>query len=150
MRPALHLRLRSFRSRAIGLRRRLRRLCCGCCIAFIICCRHDEAGAHTDANAGATAAFVGGRDRHGLSHLELRVLAHVADHVHADALVEDLLELVGQREVFDDEGVEREAEVCKGRLHVLDDAIAPISIWLAAMSRKGTLLDAKVSGHAWR
>ena len=68
--------------------------------------RHRHARSESRALPAATAAFVGRRDRHRLRHLELRVLAHVADHVHADALVEALLQFLGQRQVLDDEAVQ--------------------------------------------
>ena len=55
------------------------------------------------ADSRPAAAFISRRDRHRLRHLELRVLAHVADHVHADPLIQNLLQLVGQRKILDDE-----------------------------------------------
>src|SRR5579872_2531695 len=95
------------------------KLCC--CAACAACCRwrllrwsrlllsrgsilhrirHRLADGHACAKARAdsdcTAAFVCGGDRNRLSNFVLREFIHVADHVHADALIEDLLQLIGQ------------------------------------------------------
>ena len=54
--------------------------------AFIICCAMVRPAPSPTPMPAAAAAFVRRRDRHRLRHLELRVAAHVAHHVHADAL----------------------------------------------------------------
>ncbi len=71
---------------------------------------HRDAGPEARAYASGTPAFIGCGDRDGLCDLVLRVPAHVADHVHADALIEHFLQLVGKRKILDDEAVECEAE----------------------------------------
>jgi hypothetical protein len=48
-----------------------------------------------------------------LSRRVERIAAQIANHVHADALVEDLLQFFGQRDVLDDELVQFEAERAK-------------------------------------
>src|SRR5207244_9456161 len=74
--------------------------------------------AHRDARAdprAGTGGAVGRRcDRNGLRDLILRVARQVADDPHADALVEPLLELVGQRDVLDLEALERQPELREG------------------------------------
>ena len=78
--------------------------------------------ARAEAGAGARhAALVGRRHRDGLRGLELRVAAHVADHAHADALVQPLLQLVGQRDVLDLEALQRQAEVGEHRPQLVGD-----------------------------
>src|SRR5580704_6807551 len=87
--------------------------------------RHRLADGHsraeTCADSDSTAAFIGRGDRNRLSDFVLREFAHVADHVQADALIEDLLQLVGQRKIFDVEGVEREAVVAERGRKLLGD-----------------------------
>src|SRR5579872_858577 len=58
--------------------------------------RHRETCAQSDSNSRCATAFIGGRDGHRLRYLVLRVLAHVADHIHANALIQNFLELVWQ------------------------------------------------------
>ena len=50
--------------------------------------------------------------------LILGVVAQVADDIHADPLVELLLEFVGQRQILDDERIERETKVDENRRHL--------------------------------
>src|SRR5579859_2638743 len=82
---------------------------------------HSHPGAESGAHANRSAAFIRGSNRNGLRHLILRELAHVAEHVHADALVEHFLKLFGKREIFDDEAVERKAVIRKRGLELLAD-----------------------------
>ena len=58
-----------------------------------------------------------------MRHLELGVAPEVADDVHADPLVEPLLQLVGEGQILDDEGREREPEVGERGLHPLGDLL---------------------------
>ena len=91
-------------------------------------------------------ALVRGRDRYRLRRLELRVPPQVADHGHADALVQALLELLRQRQVLDlqlSSSTPRAANI--GR--TLSVILCPSSIWLAAMSRNGMLAFAEVVGQ---
>jgi hypothetical protein len=64
----------------------------------------------TDTHAGH-AALVLRRLGNGVGDLVLREAAHVADHVHADLLVEDFLQFFRQRDVLDDQRIERQAEI---------------------------------------
>ncbi len=59
-----------------------------------------------------------------MRHLELPVPIHVADHVHADLLVQELLQLVRQGEILHHERIERQAQVGKHRLQELGDRLA--------------------------
>src|SRR5579863_5853914 len=77
---------------------------------------HGDASAEPCANANGTATFVARCDWNRLRHLVLRELAHFAEHVHADALVEHFLQLFRKREIFDNKGIESEAVVGKRRL----------------------------------
>src|SRR5580658_129315 len=70
---------------------------------------HGDARAETRADADGSAAFIRGGNGNRLRHLVLRELAHVSEHVHADALIENLLQLLGQRKILDNETVERQA-----------------------------------------
>src|SRR6266700_4662918 len=70
---------------------------------------HGHACAETRAHSYRASAFVRGRDGDSLRHLILRKFAHVAKHVHADALVEHFLQLVRKRKVFDYKAVEGES-----------------------------------------
>src|SRR5271170_4327927 len=82
---------------------------------------HGDARAKSGANANCSPTFIPGGNRNRLRHLILRELAHVSEHVHADALVEDFLQFVGERKIFDDKGVKRQSIVCKRRLELLGD-----------------------------
>jgi hypothetical protein len=77
---------------------------------------HPHARGQPGAHAGQPA-FVLGRQRHRLGHLELGVFAQVADHAHRDARVDGLLQLFGQRDVLDREVVEGEAVALEGGRH---------------------------------
>ena len=61
------------------------------------------------------------RDGNRLSNFVLRVPAHVADHVHADTLIKDLLQFVRQRQIFDHETVERQTELGESRFELIGD-----------------------------
>src|SRR5579863_1087730 len=112
----LSLRLPTFRTELAGARNRLAALaaefCCRAgCRARSGGCRatarrigrrrlldsihhrlaHGDASAEPSANANGTATFIARCDWNRLRHLVLRELAHVAEHVHADALVEHFL-----------------------------------------------------------
>jgi hypothetical protein len=80
-----------------------------------------HARAKTCAYSDGATTFVCGGDGDRLRDFVLREFAHVADHVHADALVENLLQLVGQREIFDVEGVQRNAVLGECRFELLAD-----------------------------
>src|SRR5205085_9188373 len=83
---------------------------------------HRLAHCHSCSKTGAescAAAFVGSGDRNCLRSLELRVLLCVADDVHAHALVESLLQLVGQRKTRNLERPERESETSERRRDLL-------------------------------
>jgi len=90
--------------------------------------RHLTGHSHTRGETGADtgqATLVRSGDGDRLSGFVLCVLRHVTNHVHADAFVEKLLQLFGQAEVFDDQGVQRETQRGKvglqGRHHGLTD-----------------------------
>ena len=68
------------------------------------------------ANSRNSSALVCRGDGDRLSHLVLRVSFHVANHIHADSLVKNLLELIRQGEILNDEAVERESQLGKTRL----------------------------------
>ena len=85
------------------------------------------------------------RNGNRLRHLVLRVAAHVADHVHADALIENLLQFVGKRQILDHEAIEREAKIGECRLQLPRRSFSESATWFAAMSRNGTWLPANVS-----
>jgi hypothetical protein len=67
-----------------------------CAIAWPI----GDAGADADPRTRRTA-FAGCGERNRARGLELRVARDVADHAHADALLETLLQLVGERQALD-------------------------------------------------
>ncbi len=71
---------------------------------------HRDAGAEADAGAGETAR-VGRRGADRLGRLHLGVLLHpVAEDAQLRALVDRLLDLLGQRDVLDEEARQLEAE----------------------------------------
>ena len=82
--------------------------------------------APSPAPSPAHTTFVRRGDRDRLCGLVLRVVAQVAGHVHADALVELPLELLGKRETLDDERVERETEVGEHRRDLRGDRRAEL------------------------
>ncbi len=84
---------------------------------------HGDSCAKPNAHPGCATRICGG-NRQRLSGFELRVAAEIAGHAHADALIHDLLQLVRQRDVLDDEGVEFEAQRGEGGLHLLFDLSA--------------------------
>ena len=87
------------------------------------------------------AAFGKLRDR--LRGLVLHELAHVvADHAHADLLVEDLLQLFGQRDVLHRHAFELQADLGELRAPAAVVSASANSIWLAARSRNGMPLAA--------
>ena len=72
------------------------------------------------------AAFVPGCIGNTVGDLILRVALHVADHVHADLLVEDLLQLLGQRHVLDDQRIERQAVFGEHRCRLGEHRLAEL------------------------
>ncbi len=58
-----------------------------------------------------------------MGDLVLRVPSHIADHVHADALIEDLLQFFGKGKVLHDEAVKGEAELRERGLHLSRDSL---------------------------
>ena len=76
--------------------------------------RAGEDGAGEDPGAGTAQACSAARILRSVAHrlggLELRVLAHVAEHAHLGALVHRGLDFLRQGNVFDDELGEFEAE----------------------------------------
>src|SRR5580704_2544733 len=93
------------------------------CVLHGICHRLADSHSRAEAcaNSDCSTALVGRGARDRLSNLVLRELVHVADHIHADALIENFLQLVGQRKIFDVEGVERKAVVGESRRELLGD-----------------------------
>src|SRR5205085_11265186 len=76
--------------------------------------RHGLAHGQTSPQArseASAAALVRGCRRDGLGNLELRIVAEIADHVHADALVQATLQLLGEGKVLYDKRIEPEAQV---------------------------------------
>src|SRR6266446_4656634 len=55
---------------------------------------HSHACAETRAHSDSASALITRRDGNGLRYLILRELAHVTEHVHADALVEHFLQFL--------------------------------------------------------
>ena len=53
--------------------------------------RHRKSRAETDAQSRNTSALIRGGDRQGIRNLILRVLVHIAEHVHADARIQHFL-----------------------------------------------------------
>jgi len=88
---------------------------------------HSVASAEAGADAG-DAPFVGGGDGDRLRDLELRVAAHVADHVHRNALVEALLKLFGEAEFANDKGIEMEPKIVEGGLQGGEDLPAEFDL----------------------
>src|SRR5256885_3967620 len=89
--------------------------------------RHGLAHGQTSAQAGSEAsapALVRGCRRDGLGNLELRIVAEIADHIHADALVQATLQLLGEGKVLHDERIEREAQFGERRRDLLGDSLA--------------------------
>src|SRR5580704_15822577 len=82
---------------------------------------HRDTRAKSCAYADCSAAFIPSSNWNCLRHLILRELAHVSEDVHADALVENLLQLVGERKIFDDESIESQAIVGERGLELLVD-----------------------------
>src|SRR5689334_13406965 len=91
------------------------------CVGHRLAHRHPRAKTRTDAG---TAALVrrGGGNR--LRNLKLSVFAQIADHVHADPFIEALLQLIGQRQVLNDEGVELKTEIGERRGESLAKCVA--------------------------
>ena len=92
-------------------------------IAFIMLCAIVSPAPRPTPMPAAPPPSFAGRDGHRLRHLELRVAAHVAHHVHADALVEPFLQLIRQRKIFDHEGIERQTEIGEHRLQRFRDLL---------------------------
>ena len=82
-----------------------------------ICWPDRDAGAEPHRIAGdAAGAAVLRHLGNGLAGLVLDELAHVvADHAHADPLVEDLLQFLGKRDALDREALEQQPERFDGR-----------------------------------
>ena len=106
--------------------------------------RHAGTQAHGVAgNAAAAAAPAFGELRNRLRGLVLHELVHVvADHAHADPLVQYLLQLFGKREVLHRHDFELQADFGElGGASWAVSASANLS-WLAARSRNGMPADA--------
>src|SRR5579864_885715 len=82
---------------------------------------HCDTGAKAGADSNCSSTFVPSSNRNCLRHLVLRELAHVSEHVHADALVEHFLQLFGERKILDDESIERQAVIRERGFELLAD-----------------------------
>jgi HEAT repeat protein len=103
--------------------------------------RHGESRAQAYADTSG-AAFIRRGDRHRLRHLELRVAAHIADHVHADALVEALLEALGDKE-------EKVREMAIGALSRLGEAGAIPELVGLLGDKAGSVREAAADALRW-
>src|SRR5690242_16912922 len=84
---------------------------------------HGDSRAQPGAHPDCSATFVGGGNRNSLRHLVLSELSHVAEHVHANALVEHFLKLIWKRKVLHHEAIETQAVLGKCRFEVLIDFV---------------------------
>src|SRR5689334_8272831 len=84
---------------------------------------HGDPRAQPGTDADCSATFVGGGNRNSLRHLVLSELSHVAEHVHANALVEHFLKLVWKRKVLHHKSIETQTVLGKCRFEVLIDFI---------------------------
>ncbi len=105
--------------------------------------RHHQARAQSDAGPRQPAALIGGGYGHGLRYLELRVPPHVADHVHADALIEQLLQLFGQRDIFHCEVIQQQTEFGEHGPHGSQHALAELRLVRGQIDE----VDAGVAEH---
>ena len=76
----------------------------------------------------------------------MRVLAHVTEHVHADALVEHFLQFVRKRKVFDHQGVQGESIFREGRFEGLADLFGKRAL-IRGHIEEGHLAGGKRVGH---
>src|SRR5580658_7670112 len=107
---------------------------------------HGHARAKPGADADCSSALIPGGNRNCLRHLILRELAHVSEHVHADALVEDFLQFLGERKIFDDEAIERQAVIRERGLELLVDFFRERAL-AGCHIEKGHLATRKSIGH---
>src|SRR5262252_4307135 len=81
------------------------------------CLPDAEAGSQTRPQTGSTA-LVCRCDRNTLCRVVLREAAHVAEHVHADALIEKLLNFLWQRNVLYLKRLKLEAVSCENTVEL--------------------------------
>ena len=74
---------------------------------------HRESRAQTEAGTCRAAAFIRSRDGHRLRHLKLRIAAHIADHVHPDALIQQLLQFFRERNTFYYKAIQIQTQIGK-------------------------------------
>src|SRR6202035_1096250 len=85
------------------------------------CLTHRHARAESSAYSRSAATFVRRRNRNCLCNFVLRIPPHIADHIHADSLIKDLLKLVRERQILDHETVERQPEFGESRFELPDN-----------------------------
>ncbi len=67
--------------------------------------RHRHSGSEADSHSSG-APWIGRRDRECLRGFKLGIAAKIARHARPDALIHHLLQLIWQRDAFDDELVQ--------------------------------------------
>src|SRR6266446_8295440 len=108
---------------------------------------HGYACTETRAHTDGTSAFIPGRNGDGLCHLILRELAHVAEHVHADALVEHFLQLVWKRKIFDHKTIQGKSIVRESGLESFADLFGKRAL-VRGHIEEGHLAGGERIGHS--
>src|SRR5882724_5965663 len=92
------------------------------------CLAHGDTRAESGADAHCAPALIGGGNGNCLGYVVLREFVHIADHVHADACIQKLLQFFRQREVLNVERVEREPEFSERRAGLGGDLLGDLCL----------------------